>query len=73
MKPITPDEVAQIGYRLYGRRHWTARLSEALGVDPSTIWRWSRGKLGLSSTSARLLRELDAQHRARKAAEKAFR
>lgn len=70
---LSPEDVVQIGQRLYGRRAWMPRLAEALGVRREAVSRWARGLKGMSSTSAQLLRRLDAEHRARKAAERAMR
>ena len=36
---MTPDQLIAAGIRLYGRKHWKARLAEALAVDVSTVHR----------------------------------
>ncbi len=70
---LSPQDVVQIGQRLYGRRAWMPRMAEALGVRREAVSRWARGLKGMSSTSALLLRKLDAEHRAKKAVERAMR
>lgn len=68
---IQPEELAVIGQRLYGRRHWIARMARELGLAGSTVWRWTRN--GMPVAPSLLLRELDARHRARRAEDKARR
>lgn len=73
MPAITPEELAKIGKRLYGHRAWITSLARALGVRQSTVWRWFHRATPMSPPSANLIRRLDAEHRARKAAERAMR
>ena len=40
---MTPDELRQASILLFGERGWMSRLSEALGVDRSTVSRWFAG------------------------------
>ncbi len=40
---LTPEEMASIGRRLYGKRSWRNPLARALGVERSTVSRWLRG------------------------------
>lgn len=67
MKPISPEELAKIGKRLYGGRYWITRMSEALGIPPSTVWRWAHGKMQIAPISITAIRGLDAQRKIAKA------
>lgn len=63
---ITPEELAKIGRRLYGRR-WVPRMAEALGANYSTVSRWSRGLVRPTPASETAIRLLLAQHKALRA------
>lgn len=67
MKPLSPEELAKIGMRLYGRRYWITRMSEALGVSPSTVWRWAQGKMKMDPISTTAVHGLLAQRKIEKA------
>lgn len=43
---MKPEEFARIGKRLYGKIHWRKQLALNLGLNVSTIWRYS-GKVPL--------------------------
>ncbi len=70
MKPLSPEELTQIGRRLYGHRHWIVRMSEALGVADSTVWRWAHGKMQIAPVSATAIRGLLAQRKVENALSK---
>ena len=40
---MTPAELRAACIKLYGSHGWQAGLAEALGVDGSTVRRWSSG------------------------------
>ncbi|HYE42856.1 MAG TPA: hypothetical protein VEA15_05625 [Caulobacteraceae bacterium] len=40
---MTPEELRQAAIALFGERGWMSRLSEALGVDRSSVSRWFAG------------------------------
>lgn len=63
MKPVSPEEVVQIGQRLYGRRKWIPRMATALGVNPSTVWRWAHGRMNIAPASSTAIRGVEAQHK----------
>ena len=41
---MTGPEFIMIGKRLYGRSAWQGQLADALGINPATVWRYSRDK-----------------------------
>lgn len=40
---MTPEVLRQAAITLFGERGWMSRLSEALGVDRSSVSRWFAG------------------------------
>ena len=40
---MTPEALRQAAITLFGERGWMSRLSEALGVDRSSVSRWFAG------------------------------
>lgn len=74
MQPaLTPEDITKIGQRMFGRRAWQIRMARALGTHKSTVYRWSLGRMKIDPMPSRLIRELDAKHRARRAEERALR
>lgn len=65
---LTPEELTKIGQRLYGRRAWITRMSEALGVELSTVWRWAHGKRKIEPLADAAIRGLLDKHKLRKLA-----
>lgn len=47
---MTPKQLAEAGETLYGERAWQTRMSEALGVDASTVRRWVSGAVPVPTT-----------------------
>lgn len=45
---MTPDKLREIGTALYGSWSWRAQMARALGVNVSTVRRWSTGELRIS-------------------------
>lgn len=44
---MTPEQLRDIGERLYGNWGWQTRMAEALRVDSSTVRRWLSGKVAI--------------------------
>lgn len=65
---LSPEELTKIGQRLYGRRAWTARMAEALGVADSTVWRWAHGRRRIEPLADAAIRGLLDKHKLRKLA-----
>jgi hypothetical protein len=42
---MTPEQLRDIGERLYGNWGWQTRMAETLKVDGSTVRRWLSGKV----------------------------
>jgi hypothetical protein len=42
---MTPQELRDIGEKLYGDWGWQTRMAETLKVDSSTVRRWLSGKV----------------------------
>jgi hypothetical protein len=53
---MSPDELRAAGVKLYGDWGWQTRLSEALGVDGSTVRRWISGALPIPNPVAAAVR-----------------
>lgn len=68
---MTPPDLERIGKRMYGRKHWRAKLALNLGLDNSTIWRMSVGKMAITPLVEVALRGLDERHKLLRSAEKA--
>lgn len=47
---MTPKQLSEAGVTLYGERAWQTRMSEALGVDASTVRRWVSGAVPVPTT-----------------------
>ena len=52
---MTPKELKEIGARLYGFG-WQTRLSEALGVEGSTVRRWVSGAVPMPGPAVAAIR-----------------
>ncbi len=65
---LSPEELTKIGQRLYGRRAWIARMAEALGVEPSTVWRWANSKRKIEPLAVAAIQGLVSKHKLRKLA-----
>lgn len=50
------DELREICLELYGNYGWQTRLSEALGVDGSTVRRWVSGAVPIPNPVAAAVR-----------------
>lgn len=69
---LSAEEIAAYGRRLFGKRHWRARMSEALGVQRSTVGRWASGKMSITPAAATAIRTLYANRKAQRAIQKAL-
>lgn len=67
---MTPSDLERIARRMYGRKHWRSKLALNLGLDNSTIWRMSVGKMNITSLVEVAVRGLDERHKLLRAAEK---
>lgn len=67
---VTPIELERIGKRMYGRKHWRSRLALNLGLDNSTIWRMSVGKMEITPLVEVAVRGLDERHKLLRQAQK---
>lgn len=72
IKPMTVDELGIVGKRLHGSKHWISKLAPQLGVDVSTVWRWSAGKIAVPSPMAVAIRALDVNYRTSRAMQQAL-
>jgi len=57
---MTPDELAEIGQRLYGKR-WQTALARRIKVDARTVRRWLKGDREIRPQVAEHLRSLRPQ------------
>jgi len=57
---MTPDELAEIGERLYGKR-WQTALARRIKVDARTVRRWLAGKRKIRPQVAEHIRSLRPQ------------
>jgi hypothetical protein len=53
---VTPEQLRKACVNLYGDRAWQTRLSEALGVDGSTVRRWVSGAVPIPNPVAAAVR-----------------
>jgi len=60
---MTPEELRDIGTELYGEVGWKVALAKDLGINVSTIKRWSAGKFEISPPTALAIRCLLIRHR----------
>src|SRR5882757_7833124 len=67
---MTPPDLERIGKRMYGRKHWRSKLALNLGLDNSTIWRMSVGKMEITPLVEVAVRGLDERHKLLRSAEK---
>ncbi len=44
---MTPEQLREIGERLYGNWGWQTKMAEVLRVDSSTVRRWLSGKVAI--------------------------
>lgn len=44
---MTPEQLREVGERLFGNWGWQTRMAEVLRVDPSTVRRWLSGKVAI--------------------------
>lgn len=56
---MTPAEFKEIGQRLYGKRGWQRKISQALEVEESTVSRWASGSNPISKLAERAIRSLE--------------
>lgn len=60
MTAMTPSQLREAAVALYGDRGWQSALAAALGVDGSTVRRWTSGAVPVPNPVAvavRLLQE----------------
>ncbi len=53
---MTPEELRNACVILYGERGWQTRLSDALGVDGSTVRRWVSGAVPIPGPAVAAVR-----------------
>lgn len=53
---MQPSELCTLGKALYGEYGWQTRLSEALGVDGSSVRRWVSGAVPIPNPVAAAVR-----------------
>ncbi len=61
---MTPDQFMDSGKRLFGRSAWQGELADALGINRTTIWRYSRGKREIPERVALALEALESRRAA---------
>ena len=44
---MTPEQLRDVGERLYGNWGWQTKMAEVLKVDASTVRRWLSGKVAI--------------------------
>lgn len=44
---MTPEQLREIGERLYGSWGWQTKMADVLQVDSSTVRRWLSGKVAI--------------------------
>jgi hypothetical protein len=59
VEPMSPDELEEIGTRIYGRWGWPVKLGKIVGRDASTLRRWRLGRMPIDADVAARIRSWD--------------
>ena len=59
---MSPSDLIAAGERIYGPQ-WRSKLATALGVDVSTLRRWTTGQVAIPRTTALAVKRLEDEHR----------
>lgn len=57
---MTPAELSTIAKRAFPVASWQARLAEQLNVHPTTVYRWTSGRIAIPGPVALAVRALEA-------------
>jgi len=62
---VTPSELTAAGIYLYGEEHWRSQLASMLGLNRTSVYRWSTGETPIPEMGAIAIRCLVESKRLR--------